>query len=127
MLSLQNQNGNILSTSVNGLQFVNGMEGARGFRTMNNSTVPLFEKDDDIMYIVQTDGFGNKNIKRYRCIEEDPPKMEDLFVSKESFNELKGEITDVKQSMAELLETIRSTNTAKYNGKNNKQRNNEQN
>lgn len=120
MLSMQNQNGNLLSVNSD-LHFVSGMSEARNFMTRNNSKTALFDKDDDIMYIVDTDGFGNKSIVRYRLTEEPEPKMEDMFVTKNDFNDLKGEMADVKQYMANILSELKlSATDAKQPNRSNK-------
>ena len=93
---------------LNDLQKTKGMIGARSVLTRPSSRIAVFDEDDDIFYIVQTDINNNKNVTRYRFTEEPEPKPEDIFASKEEINELKGEIGDVKQSIRELAATITS-------------------
>lgn len=49
---------------------VNGIDGARAYRINSpNSTVPLFDSNQDIMYIVSTDGACFPTIRRFRFEE----------------------------------------------------------
>lgn len=106
MLQLYNQNGIAIGNT--DLTFVNGSENAMKYPMNPNSRMPIFEKDDDIVYIVSSDASGFKSMRRFRLIEEPELKPEDKFVGIETFNELKGEIADVKQSMGAILDAITS-------------------
>lgn len=94
------------NTVIYDLQKTNGMAGARMVKTNPSSRVAIFDGDDDVFYIIQTDINNNKTINRYRFYEDPEPKPEDLFASKTEINELKGEISDVQQSIRELTEAI---------------------
>lgn len=99
-----------------------GMDGARSVITRPNTRSVYFDTDDDIFYIVQTDINNNKEITRFRFEEAPEPKPEDIFVSKEEFNVMRGELGDVKQSIQELTAAILAANTAQpgSNGNNEK-------
>lgn len=84
----------------------NGMSGARLLKTTPNSRVAVFDADDDVFYVIQTDISNNKTIDRFRFYPEPEPKPEDIFASKEEIQELKGEINDVQQSIRELTEAV---------------------
>ena len=103
---------------LNDLQKTKGMIGARSVLTRPSSRIAVFDEDDDIFYIVQTDINNNKNVTRYRFVEEPEPKPEDIFASKDEINELKGEIGDVKQSIQELVAAITAKSIDPQSGSN---------
>lgn len=80
-----------------GLLKVNGIESARMYPTSPNSTMALFENDDDIFYFVQTDASNFKTIRRFRFIEE-PIETNNNAASKDEIAALHKEIEDVKQN-----------------------------
>ena len=96
----------INSGFITDLQQTSGMVGAHSIVTRPSSRIAVFDKDDDVMYIITTDINGNKNIGRYRFYAEEEPKPEDLFASKAEIRELKGEIDNVQQSIRELTAAI---------------------
>lgn len=78
---------------------VHGIESARMFASANqlpaNSTVAVFEDDDDIMYIISTDASNYPTLRRFRFVEEPDPstvKAEDKYVTIEEFNKFKEEV-----------------------------------
>lgn len=88
---------------------VRGIEGAKNFQTQPSTRIPLFDQDEDYMYIVSTDANGYKtDITRFKFKIEPVPKPEEIFASKEDLNNLKGDIADVKQLIQQF---IASTNT----------------
>lgn len=96
----------INSGYVTDLQQTAGMSGASSIVTRPSSRIAVFDKDDDVMYIIATDLNGNKNIGRYRFYAEEEPKPEDIFASKAEIRELKGEMDNVQQSIRELTAAI---------------------
>ncbi len=96
----------INSGYVTDLQQTSGMSGASSIVTRPSSRIAVFDKDDDVMYIIATDLNGNKNIGRYRFYAEEEPKPEDIFASKAEIRELKGEMDNVQQSIRELTAAI---------------------
>lgn len=44
---------------------VTGIEGAKAYQMPANSVVPLFDSDNDIMYIKSTDGAGFPSIRAF--------------------------------------------------------------
>lgn len=103
------------ATILNDLQKTKGMNGARTILTRPSSRIAVFDEEDDIFYIIQTDINNNKTVSRFRFQLEPEPKPEDIFASKEEINELKGEIGDVKYSIRELTAAI-STLVGKSTG-----------
>lgn len=106
---------------------VNGENGAKAYQMGPNSVVPLFDANDDIMYIKMTDGAGFGSYRKFRfkeifdIPEQSQPQTE--YVSREEFNQFKQEmINNGKQFIQQSDETSKqsnnSSNTAsKTNGK----------
>lgn len=98
---------NSLNTGyITDLQQTSGMDGARAFQTRASCRVAVFDKSDDVFYVIATDLNNNKTITRYRFYEDPEPKPEDIFASKSEINELKGEIDNVQQSIRDLTAAI---------------------
>lgn len=83
---------------------VNGIDGAKAYQMSPNSTVALFDSNDDIMYVKSTDGAGFPQIRRFRFTEvqesqaQQQPNVD--FVSREEFEKFKKEImSNGKQSV----------------------------
>lgn len=95
---------------------VRGIDGAKNFQTQPNTRIPLFDQDEDYIYIVSTDANGYKNdIVRCKFTIDPIPKPEEIFASKEDLNTLKGDIADVKQLIQQLSSSLAA---AKPNGTN---------
>lgn len=83
---------------------VNGIDGAKAYQMNPNSTVALFDSNEDIMYIKSTDGAGFPQIRKFSFIEmnEIPTKQinNDDFISREEFENFKKEVlNNGKQSI----------------------------
>nr|DAV57930.1 MAG TPA: hypothetical protein [Caudoviricetes sp.] len=50
---------------------VNGLEGAKAYQMGANSTVALFDSNNDIMYVKNTDGAGFGSIRAFKFVEMD--------------------------------------------------------
>lgn len=71
---------------------VTGIEGAKAYSQMNpNSTVALFDSNEDVMYIKSTDGAGFPTIRTFRFEEMVPTQMSGPnskdYVSREEMEE----------------------------------------
>lgn len=111
--SLNTNPTNIINNGyITDLQQTVGMDGARNFQTRASCRTAVFDKNDDIFYIISTDLNNNKTITRYRFYEEPEPKPEDIFASKSEIKELKGEIDNVQQSIRDLTAAITSAISA---------------
>lgn len=102
-------------TIVNDLPNVNGISGARAYPTRPNTRDAVYDKDENYLYIRRTDSNNALiSVDRYEYNPAPIPKPEDLFVTKESFNEMKEDLNDVKQSIQQLLSIQqRSSNKSK--------------
>ena len=76
---------------VNGLVSVTGMEGAKAYALPPNSSMPLFDADEDILYVKTTDAGGYPTIKAFRFEPIEQPKHAPnmQYVTFEQFEELK--------------------------------------
>lgn len=83
---------------------VTGLEGAKAYQMPANSTVALFDNNDDLMYIKTTDGAGFPTIRTFAFNEvvannNTVPENAD-YVTRDEFNKLKEELLNGKQSIS---------------------------
>lgn len=83
---------------------VTGMDGAKAYQMPPNSVVPLFDADDDIMYVKTTDGAGFPTIRAFsfKPIEDPAPAAgSDQYVTRAEFDQtmamIKEAISDAQQ------------------------------
>lgn len=96
---------------------VNGIESAKAYPTTPNSTVALFDTNDDILYIKSTDASNFPTIRKFRFKEESlevqtQPSVQ--YVTLDEFNKFKEEILNGKQFVSEP-----TTSTTKSRSKSN--------
>lgn len=66
---------------------VTGMDGAKAYQMPPNSVVPLFDADNDIMYIKSTDGAGFPTIRAFAFQPvEDKPEPVQQYVTRDEFD-----------------------------------------
>lgn len=70
---------------VNTLTRVTGMEGARLYQMPPNSTVALFDGNDDLFYVKSTDGAGFPTIRTFRFEEVAQPQAQPQYVTHDEF------------------------------------------
>ena len=126
-MAMQMYPANSLPTSqtpaiVNDLPKVTGSSEARGYLTRPSTRDVIWDKDENFFYMRITDATGKIiSFERYSYDPSPEPKMEDLFVSNEKFNtvtnELKGGISDVKESIQQLTAALQSSNQHKRSNK----------
>lgn len=103
---------------------VKGIESARMYPTAPNSRDVVFEEEDDVFYLIETDSSNYKsNIRRFRFYEESIEEANDAkYATKEDFDSLREAINNVQQSIQQLTAP---DNRAQYHKPNaGKQRNN---
>ena len=67
---------------------VTGMDGAKAYQMPPNSVVPLFDADNDIMYVKSTDGAGFPTIRAFAFQPiENPTPQTQQYVTREEFND----------------------------------------
>ena len=79
---------------------VNGIESARMFPTSPNSTVALFDENEDIFYVKSTDASNFPTIKAYAFKEVDTQNHGTQYVTLEEFNKFKEELLNGKQPVS---------------------------
>lgn len=83
---------------------VNGVDGAKAYQMPANSTVALFDNNNDIMYVKTTDGAGFPSVRSFRFeeITQETKQQEKAdYISREEFEEFKKElINNGKQSIS---------------------------
>lgn len=89
--AFQNQFGGYGAASSQQLTRVNGLEGAKAYQMGANSTVALFDANEDLMYIKTTDGAGFPTIRTFQFEELAPTQMSvaknNDYVSREEMEE----------------------------------------
>lgn len=82
---------------------VNGIDGAKAYQMPANSTVALFDSNDDVMYVKSTDGAGFPSIRTFAFTEvkeQNKPIQQVDYISREEFEEFKKELmNNGKQSI----------------------------
>ena len=82
------------------LEKVNGMESARQYQMPPNSRVALFDANDDIFYVKETDASGFPTIRTFRFVEEVTQAStteEHEYLTVEEFNKFKEELLNGQQ------------------------------
>lgn len=82
---------------------VNGIDGAKAYQMPANSTVALFDNNEDIMYVKTTDGAGFPSVRSFKFVEmtQETKQSEKVdYISREEFEEFKKELmNNGKQSI----------------------------
>ena len=66
---------------------VTGMDGAKAYQMPPNSVVPLFDADNDIMYVKSTDGAGFPTIRTFAFQPiENKPEPARQYVTRDEFD-----------------------------------------
>lgn len=83
---------------------VNGIEGAKAYQMSANSTVALFDTNEDIMYVKSTDGAGFPSIRTFSFteIKENTKVSQNTdYISRQEFEDFKKELmNNGKQSIS---------------------------
>lgn len=91
---------------------VNGLKEAKAYRIFRpNSTVALFDEDEDIFYVKSTDesGFSSIRIFRFEEVTEMPSETSD-YVTKAEFEAFREEMLNYgKQSISTKKQSNKST------------------
>jgi len=99
---------------------VTGIDGAKAYQMTPNSTVALFDNNEDIMYIKTTDGAGFPTIRTFSFNEVTHNAQQQVsnneYVTRNEFNKLKEELLNGKQFIQQStadLDTARSEQSIK--------------
>ena len=102
--SIMNNQQMIPQEQIQNLIRVNGLDGAKAYQMPANSTVALFDNNEDILYIKNTDGAGFPSIRIFKFDEvTDSTKSEEKqdYISRKEFEEFKKELmNNGKQSIS---------------------------
>ena len=83
---------------------VNGIDGAKAYQMTANSTVALFDCNNDIMYVKSTDGAGFPSIRTFNFVEitqNEKSSGNQDYISRQEFEEFKKELmNNGKQSIS---------------------------
>ena len=75
---------------VNGLVSVTGLEGAKAYQLPPNSSMPLFDANDDVLYVKTTDAAGYPTVRAFDFSErvQDAAPQDQAQVTREEFDAL---------------------------------------
>ena len=94
-----------------------GIEGARAFQTGMNSTVAIFDENEDVFYIKTTDSFGNiMSLRKFNFTEEvQLTPIDSRYVTVDQFEKFKDEL---KEDITNAVKSVQqSSNNSKSYGK----------
>ena len=94
---------------------VNGIDGAKTYQMPANSTVALFDSNEDIMYIKTTDGAGFPSIRTFNFVEikqNEKSSVNQDYISRQEFEEFKKELmNNGKQSISRSKSNLTDKST----------------
>lgn len=85
---------------VNGLVSVTGIEGARAYQLPPNSSMPLFDGNEDILYLKTTDAAGYPTIRTFKFEAVDKTEGKPLapdYVPRSEFDALAAKVEELSQ------------------------------
>ena len=95
---------------------VNGIDGAKAYQMPANSTVALFDTNEDIMYVKSTDGAGFPSIRTFSFteIKENTKATQNTdYISRQEFEEFKKELmNNGKQSISRSKSNLTADKSA---------------
>ena len=106
-----NGNGSTQGTQVGPQPYkVHGMDGAKAFPTQANGMYALFDDDDDVFYLKETDGNNYPSIRRFRFVEEDEPAPAPPpeYVTKDDYNLLFGNYKKLMEDVTAIKKDLYS-------------------
>ena len=81
---------------VNALVSVTGIDGARAYPLPPNSAVPLFDANNDVLYVKTTDGAGFPTIRTFRFEEvKEPAPVPAGYITREELDRRFDEIKEL--------------------------------
>lgn len=95
----------MMGMQAQGLIKVNGRAGADAYQmTVPNSMVALFDANEDVFYIKNTDGAGYPTVKAYRFTElSDTAAPAAEYVSREEFDDFKVKLEEAFKDVKQLV------------------------
>lgn len=83
---------------VNGLVAVTGIEGAKAYQLPPNSSMPLFDANEDVLYLKTTDGAGFPTVRVFDFTEREhkqPAHAQSEYVPRSEFDALVERINEL--------------------------------
>lgn len=71
---------------------VTGFDGAKAYQMAPNSSVALFDSNEDIFYVKTTDGAGFPTIRAFRFTPMEAQQPASEFVTRDEFERLRQEV-----------------------------------
>ena len=100
----------MVSQPIQGLIKVTGVEGAKAYQMPPNSVVPLFDANNDIMYIKSTDGAGFPTIREFTFSPVEMQSQADVdYVPRSEFNELVAKVKELINAQQSVPSTEQPT------------------
>lgn len=95
---------------VNNLIRVTGIDGARAYQMPANSTVALFDNNDDYMYVKTTDGAGfpTTRIFKFEEVQTTQPgtQVQNDYISRDEFESFKKEMMEYGKQFIQQEPTL---------------------
>ena len=109
-----------MGQSINNLIRVTGIDGAKAYQMPANSTVALFDNNEDLMYIKMTDGAGFPTIRTFKFTEVVDSNLhtneDSNFVSQSEFETFKQEVKEyVQQFISKSKSNFKTTDKSTDN------------
>lgn len=80
---------------------VTGLDGARAYQVPANARVALFDSNEPVFYVKETDSGGYPTLRRYRFVED-----EGQHVQPDATFATKDELESIRQQIDELREAV---------------------
>lgn len=89
---------------------VTGIEGAKAYQMGPNSVVPLFDADNDVMYVKSTDGAGFPTIRTFSFTPvEQAPSPDGKYVTHDELNSV---LADIREMIANAQQPVSAAEPA---------------
>lgn len=106
---------NLPTTILSGQKLVeaDSINEAKAYAIGMNSTVPIFDKNEDVFYLKQTDAYGNVvSFRKFRYTEEiEKAPLDDRYATVEQFNQFKEEVLNGQRSIQQSIDRLSAANT----------------
>lgn len=94
----------VTSQPINGLVSVTGIEGAKAYQLPPNSSMPLFDGNQDLLYVKTTDAAGYPTIRTFKFEPMDPIEVKAEpadYVSRSEFDALMARVDELVEKGAD--------------------------
>lgn len=94
----------VASQPVNGLVSVTGIEGAKAYQLPPNSSMPLFDGNQDLLYVKTTDAAGYPTIRTFRFEPMEPIEVKAEpadYVTRSEFDALMAQVRELAEKGAD--------------------------